>query len=343
MRRTLIVLTALLVMLYVAARLTSGAVEALLEEPFDGAAGRTVLIEVPRGATAGEVARDLATEGVIRDPRLLRWWLRATGRAGQIHAGNYEFSGAHSIREVAEVLLHGRVLLRAVTIPEGSTRWQVAEAVAAAGFGEYEEALEAMGRAELIADLDPEAVDLEGYLFPDTYMAPEHAEAAEVVEMMVARFRRTWTASRQALAEGRGMSVREVVTLASLVETEAAVAHERPLVAAVYQNRLELGMLLQCDPTLLYALVLDGRTDRNIRRADFENDSPYNTYRFRGLPPGPIANPGEASLEAALRPAVVEYLYFVARNDGSHAFSRTLREHNAMVNRYQRGGRRRGQ
>ena len=343
MRRALIVLTALLVLLYVAARLTSGAVEAWLEEPFDGAAGRIVMIEVPRGATAAEVARDLAAAGVIRDPRVLQWWLRATGRAGQIHAGNYEFSGAHSIREVADVLLSGRVILRAVTIPEGSTRWQVAEAVAAAGFGEYEEALAATGRAELIADLDPEAQDLEGYLFPDTYMAPERAAAAEVVEMMVQRFRRTWTASRQALAEGRGMSLREIVTLASLVETEAAVAHERPLVAAVYENRLQRGMLLQCDPTLLYALALDGRTDRNIRRADFENDSPYNTYRFRGLPPGPIANPGEASLEAALRPAAVEYLYFVARNDGSHAFSRTLREHNAMVDRYQRGGRRRGQ
>ncbi len=343
MRRTLIILTAFLVLLYVAARLTSGAVEAWLEEPFEGTAGRTVMIEVPRGATAGEVASSLAAEGVIRDPRVLQWWLRATGRAGQIHAGNYEFSGAHSIREVAEILLRGRVLLRAVTIPEGSTRWQAAEAVAEAGFGTYEEALEATGRAELIAELDPEAVDLEGYLFPDTYMALESAEAAEVVEMMVERFRRIWTASRQALAEGRGMSVREVVTLASLVETEAAVAHERPLVAAVYRNRLERGMLLQCDPTLLYALVQDGRTDRNIKRADFEHDSPYNTYRFRGLPPGPIANPGEASLEAALRPAAVEYLYFVARNDGSHAFSLTLREHNAMVNRYQRGGRRRGQ
>jgi UPF0755 protein len=343
MRRILIILTAFLFLMYVAGRLTSGAVEAWLEQPFDGTAGRTVMIEVPRGATAADVARDLAGEGVIRDPRVLQWWLRATGSAGQIHAGSYEFSGAHSIREVAEVLLRGRVILRAVTIPEGSTRWQVAEAVAEAGFGTYEEALEATGRVELIAELDPEAEDLEGYLFPDTYMALESAAPAEVVEMMVERFRKTWTASRQALAAGSGMSVREVVSLASLVETEAAVAHERPLVGAVYRNRLERGMLLQCDPTLLYALVLDGRTDRNIRRADFDNDSPYNTYRFRGLPPGPIANPGEASIEAALRPAVVEYLYFVARNDGSHAFSRTLREHNAMVNRYQRGGRRRGQ
>jgi UPF0755 protein len=343
MRRSLIILTSLLVVLYFAGRLTSGAVEAWLEQPFDGSADRTVMIEVHRGATAGDVARSLAAEGVIRDPRVLQWWLRVTGRAGQVHAGSYEFSGAHSVREVAEILLSGRVLLRAVTIPEGSTRWQVAETVAEAGFGTYEEALEATGQVELIADLDPQASDLEGFLFPDTYMALESAAAAEVVEMMVDRFRRTWTASRQALAEGGGLSLREVVTLASLVETEAAIAHERPLVAAVYRNRLERGMLLQCDPTLLYALVLDGRTDRNIRRADFENDSPYNTYRFRGLPPGPIANPGEASLDAALRPAEVEYLYFVARNDGSHAFSRTLREHNAMVNRYQRGGRRRGQ
>jgi len=343
MRRRLTVLAVVIVLLYVGARLTSGAMEAWLDEPFNGAAGETVLIAVPRGATASDVAGKLAAEGIIRDPRVLQLWLRATGRAGQIHAGNYEFTGAHSVREVAEVLLRGRVLLRAVTIPEGATRWQVAEAVGAAGFDDYELALVATGRVELIAELDPEAVDLEGYLFPDTYMAPESASAADVIEMMVDRFRAAWTASRRALAESQGMSVREVVTVASLVETEVAMAHERPLVAAVYRNRLQRGMLLQCDPTLLYALILDGRTDRNIRRADFEHDSPYNTYRFRGLPPGPIASPGEASLEAALRPAAVEYLYFVARNDGSHAFSYTLREHNAMVNKYQRGGRRRGQ
>jgi UPF0755 protein len=342
MKRSFTILMAVLVMLYIAARLTSGAVEAWLDEPYDGAGGRTIQLVVPRGATAAEVARDLAAAGIIRDPRILQYWLRATGRAGQIHAGSYEFSGGQSVREVAEALLRGRVLLRPITIPEGVTRWQVAEAVEAAGFGVYEEALRATGRAELIADLDPDATDLEGYLFPDTYMAAESATPDAVVEMMVDRFRKAWTASRQALAESRGMSLREVVTLASLVETEAAMAHERPLVAAVYQNRLQRGMLLQCDPTLLYALMLDGRTDRNIRRADFENDSPYNTYRFRGLPPGPIANPGDASLEAALRPAAVDFLYFVARNDGSHAFSKTLREHNAMVNRYQRGGRRRG-
>jgi UPF0755 protein len=342
MKRSFTIIMAVLVLLYVAVRLTSGAVEAWLNEPYDGAGGQTVQIVVPRGATAAEVARDLAAAGIIRDPRVLQYWLRATGRAGQIQAGNYEFAGGQSVLEVVEVLLRGRVLLRPLTIPEGVTRWQVAEAIEAAGFGAYEDALGATARSDLISGLDPDARDLEGYLFPDTYMVGASATPDDVVEMMVDRFRRAWTASRQALADSRGMSVREVVTLASLVETETAMAHERPLVAAVYQNRLQRGMLLQCDPTLLYALMLDGRTDRNIRRADFEHDSPYNTYRYRGLPPGPIANPGDASLEAALRPVAVDFLYFVARNDGSHAFSRTLREHNAMVNRYQRGGRRRG-
>ena len=161
-------------------------------------------------------------------------------------------------------------------------------------------------------------------------------EAAAIVEMMVDRFRRAWMAPTAAQAEIAGLSVRDAVTIASLIEAETGKSDERALVSGVFHNRLERRMLLQCDPTLLYALRLEGRTDRNIRRSDFDNESPYNTYRFAGLPPGPIGNPGEASIVAALYPAETDYLYFVGRNDGSHAFSRTLQEHNANVNRYQR-------
>ena len=321
---------------YLLIRLVTGATVVVLDRPYDGNAGAAVDLAISPGVSAGEVGMLLQETGVIRSARDLRWWMRWSGTAGEIHTGQYRFQGSASLRQVIEVITEGRVLLAAVTVLEGATRWQVAEGLSEAGFGTYEEAWEATGNAALILDLDAEATDLEGYLFPDTYHAPHGAAPADIVEIMVDRFRKVWTASRVAEAEAAGFPVRDVLTIASLVEAETGQAGERALVSGVYHNRLERRMLLQCDPTLLYALRLDGRTDRNIRRADFVNESPYNTYRFAGLPPGPIGNPGEASIEAALHPADTAYLYFVGRNDGSHAFSRTLQEHNANVNRYQR-------
>ncbi len=328
----------LLVMIvaYASIRLAAGATVAVLDKPYDGNAGAAVDLGISPGVSAGEVGVLLQERGVIRSARSLRWWMRWSGTAGEIHTGQYRFQGSASLRQVIEVITEGRVLLASVTVLEGATRWQVAEALSTAGFGTYEEAWEATGNVSLIFDLDVEATDLEGYLFPDTYHAPHGAGSADIVGMMVERFRQVWTASREAQAEAAGLRIREVLTMASLVEAETGQASERALVSGVYHNRLERRMLLQCDPTLLYALRLDGRTDRNIRRADFVNESPYNTYRFAGLPPGPIGNPGEASIEAALHPAETAYLYFVGRNDGSHAFSETLQEHNANVNRYQR-------
>ena len=325
-----------LVVVYLCVRLLTGAALSVLDAPFDGNNGAATDVTITHGATATDVAAMLENAGVIEDERVLRWWMRYSDTAGSIHTGHYRFKGPASVRQVAEVITEGRVLLRAVTIVEGMMRWDVAQALADSGFGTYDDAWEASGAGALIHDLDPEAVDLEGYLFPDTYHAPEGSTAAELVGMMLARFRQVWTPERQVAAESSGFDVRELVTIASLVEGEAARDDERALVSGVYHNRLDTRMLLQCDPTLLYALRLDGRTDRNIRRADFANESPYNTYRFSGLPPGPIGNPGEASIDAALAPADTEFLYFVGRNDGSHAFSRTLREHNANVNRYQR-------
>jgi UPF0755 protein len=187
----------------------------------------------------------------------------------------------------------------------------------------------------LIADLDPGADDLEGYLFPDTYRFPRAATAEDVVAAMVSGFRRMFDGAMQAEAASRNLPLRRLVTLASLVEKETGKPDERPLVAAVYLNRLQIGMPLQCDPTIIYALQRAGRYTGNLTRADLELNSPYNTYRFAGLPPGPIASPGRASIEAVLRPADVKYLYFVSRNDGSHAFASTLEEHNRNVQQYQ--------
>jgi UPF0755 protein len=186
-----------------------------------------------------------------------------------------------------------------------------------------------------IRDLDPEASDLEGYLFPDTYSLGREAPAESLVALMVAAFKKVFTDDLRAAARARGLTVREAVTLASLVEKETAVAEERPLVAAVYFKRRAIGMPMQADPTVIYAMERAGNYSGNIRREDLQMASPYNTYRYPGLPPGPIASPGKASLEAAVNPADVDYLYFVSKNDGSHVFARTLDEHNRNVQEWQ--------
>ena len=189
--------------------------------------------------------------------------------------------------------------------------------------------------ATLVADLDPAAKDLEGYLFPETYQLPRHISADELVKRMVAQFRSVVEGSLVERARARGLSARQWIALASIVEKETGKDEERPLVAAVYSNRLRIGMGLQCDPTIIYALKKAGQWAGNLTHENMQFDSPYNTYRYAGLPPGPIASPGRASLEAAAAPAEVSYLYFVSRNDGTHAFASTLEEHNINVKRFQ--------
>jgi UPF0755 protein len=188
----------------------------------------------------------------------------------------------------------------------------------------------------LIQAIDPRARDLEGYLFPDTYSLPRATTAAQLVERMVAAFQKVLTLDLREQAAARGLSVRELVTLASLVEKETARPEERALVSAVYHNRLKIKMALYCDPTVIYALERAGRFTGDLTREDLQFDSPYNTYRYAGLPPGPIAAPGRASLEAAANPADASYLYFVSRNDGSHVFANTLDEHNRNVYEFQK-------
>jgi UPF0755 protein len=238
--------------------------------------------------------------------------------------------------EVVDKIARGDVYVRVITFREGLTVREMAALFESAGFGTAAEFMAASKNAALIRGLDPEARDLEGYLFPDTYALPRRTTAAELVERMVARFQKTMTPELQAQAAVRDLSIRGLVTLASLVEKETGKPEERTIVAGVYTNRLRIGMGLQCDPTVIYALMLAGRYDGNIRKGDLQIDSPYNTYRYAGLPPGPIAAPGEASLQAAANPADVPYLYFVSRNDGSHVFATTLDEHNRNVNEFQR-------
>jgi UPF0755 protein len=227
------------------------------------------------------------------------------------------------------------VYTRRLTFPEGLTIREMAELFEKRGFGSARAFVDAAANVALIRDLDSEAVDLEGYLFPETYALPRDTPAARVIALMVDRFRATYVEAWRRRAEEQGLTTRQVVTLASLIEKETGQPAERPIVAAVYRNRLKIRMALQADPTVVYAMQKAGTYDGNIRRDDLSLDSPYNTYRYPGLPPGPIAAPGAASLEAALMPASVSYLYFVSRNDGSHAFAETLAEHNRNVREFQ--------
>jgi UPF0755 protein len=226
------------------------------------------------------------------------------------------------------------VILGSVTIREGLDRFAIGKIFAAEGYGNEAEWEKVTGDADLIRDLSPDAESLEGYLFPDTYKFDPGTPPATIAKAMVANFRKNF--SNEMAYITTGLNVHQTVTLASIVETEARLPKERPLVSSVYMNRIRKRMLLGADPTVIYALKLAHRWDGNIRKADLQIDSPYNTYRFPGLPPGPIANPGLASLRAAAAPATTDFLYFVARHDGSHAFSMNLAEHNRNVDIHQR-------
>ena len=314
-------------------------------------AAEPVLMDIERGAGTREIASRLEDAGVIRS----RWTflsLHYLRPDNTLKAGEYSFDQPASPLEVLGKLVRGDVSYEVLVIPEGYNRFEIADAVAEQGFSAREEFLWATEEASLVADLDPLATTLEGYLFPDTYHFPRHARPAQIVRSMVARFREVLASlkppvvsglPRLSRAEPRGVeppqsahTVREVVTIASLVEKETSVAEERPVVAAVFFNRLRKGILLQADPTVIYALVIENRYHGRLLLSHLDDPSPYNTYVHRGLPPGPIANAGRSSLAAALKPAATDYLYFVANAEGGHTFSRTLAEHNVAVSQYRR-------
>jgi UPF0755 protein len=305
------------------------------EQPYKGYGADEQFVEIPPGAGPGAIGRRLTEAGVVRDEASFRVALWRSGQARRLQAGEYRFERPMSAREVINKLARGEVFTRPVTFPEGLTVRQMSQIYERDGAGRAADFLRAAQNVELIRNIDPGARDLEGYLFPNTYSLPRKASAADLVERMVTAFRDVLTPELVERATARGLSVRELVTLASLVEKETAKPEERPVVAAVYANRLKIGMGMQCDPTVIYALERAGRYTGNLTREDLKFDSPYNTYRYAGLPPGPIASPGRASLEAAANPSDVPYIYFVSRNDGSHVFSTTLEEHNRNVFEYQ--------
>lgn len=306
-----------------------------MHEPYKGYEGSEQFVEIPAGSGAAEIRRRLLDSGVVPDDLTLRaalWW---SGRSRSLKAGEYHFDQPITPLAVVEKIANGDIYARRITFPEGLTIQDMAALYESHGFGPSKEFVAAAGDGSLIHDLDPQAKDLEGYLFPETYALPRTAPAKQLVQLMVERFRLIYGDVFKDKAPPEGLTLRQIVTLASLVEKETGKAEERPIVAAVYANRVKRGMGMQADPTVVYALMKAGRYDGNIRKADLNIDSPYNTYRYPGLPPGPIASPGRASLEAALAPSDVPYLYFVSRNDGSHVFAETLAQHNANVQKYQ--------
>jgi len=324
----------LLVLFVLVAALAAGAwLWLMLSRPYQAFPTGGVFVEVARGARLRQIAALLEDKGVVRSRvafELLGRW-----RGQPLQAGEYFFNRPRTADEVLRMIAEGRIYTQTFTVPEGLTMFEIADLVERSKLASRDEFLAAARDTSLIRDLAPRARNLEGFLFPATYQFPRLVSAHEVAAAMVRRFREVWsTLPNDPLP--RGFSIEQAVTLASLVERETGVADERPVVAGVFYNRLRLGMALECDPTVIYALELAGKYRGSLSRRDLRFDSPYNTYRRRGLPPGPIANAGEAALRAALEPAKTDYLYFVSDAEGGHFFSRTLREHNANVARYRR-------
>ncbi len=282
------------------------------------------------GFSQRRIASELQAAGVIRSKiAFLLWEYLQTGRT--LKAGEYLFDKPASMVEVYDRIVRGDIYFHSVTIPEGYTMFDVAQAIELSGLGSSADFLEvARKRTDLIADLAPEAKSLEGYLFPETYQFTRTQSLADMAGMMVRHFRQV------AHQVGLTRDVQRTVTMASIVEKETAAPEERPEVASVYFNRLKQNIGLDADPSVIYAELLSGKYQGALHHEDMRFDSPYNTYRYAGLPPGPIANPGRSALEAAMHPAQTDSLYFVSDGNGHHRFARTLEEHNQNVEAYRR-------
>jgi UPF0755 protein len=314
----------------VIAAIAGGWVFYRLNQPYKGFS-EPVFVEFAHGTPTRSIATVLARKGVVRD-RWLFLAARALRRDANLQAGEYKFDKAASPLQILARLRRGDIYYMELLVPEGFNMYDVAEAVSKLGTMKAETFLAAAKNPAMIRDLDPAAPSLEGYLFPSKYRVYRHTTAQQICRMMTGEFREQWKSLRS------GANVHNTVTLASMVEREARRPDERPVVASVFQNRLRIGMKLDCDPTTVYAALLENRYRGTIYRSDLANTSPWNTYQHAGLPPGPIANPGLSTIRAVLDPAQTSYLYFVAKADGSggHNFSESLLSHYAAVAQYQR-------
>lgn len=295
------------------------------------------IITVEPGTSLNGVIAKLTEAGIVRSPVALKIYMRLTGGGGNLKAGDYRFDSPISPLQAIEKIERGEVALDRVTIPEGFNRFDIAQKLAeATGKATKEEFLELMNDTSLIKEIAPDAKNLEGYLFPETYSYSKKDSAKDLISAMVERFKEIFKLEWRQRALELNMSPHDIVTLASIIEEEAKVPEERPRMSSVFYNRMKIGMPLATDPTFIYAAILANDYDGNPNQPRHRSrDSRYNTYKYPGLPPGPIASPGRASLEAALYPEQSDYLYFVLKSaDGSHHFSRTAAEHEAAVQEY---------
>jgi len=312
-----------------------------LQSPYQGFAAPGVFIDLPHGASSRTVARLLKQNGVIRSSFAFEMYARRHSRR-RLQAGEYFFDHAISAHDVFWQIADGHVYEQPFTVREGETIFDIAHDLESEKLMTAGEFLSAAQNPDLIRDIAPRAKTLEGFLFPATYFLPRHPIPADVTAEMVHKFKEEWQriappeSKRYTTGLEHGRPVASVVTLASLVERETPKPEERPLVAGAFENRLRKNIPLQCDPTVIYAMQDAGQYNGKLTGADLHFPSPYNTYAHPGLPPGPIGNPGEASLRAALDPAKTDYLYFVANTQGGHFFAATLAEHNRNVTKYRR-------
>jgi UPF0755 protein len=300
--------------------------------PLDEKAADQVFTIAP-GQHFKAVAESLNAKSLTASAPKLQLLARLKGWDRQVQAGEYQLSAAMSPLEMLDAMVTGKVLLIRVTIPEGFTLTQIAQAVEAAGLSSADDIMAAARQAALLQRLGVASANAEGYLFPDTYLFARNTSADEVVAAMVSRFEAVYTAEFHSRADELGLTRHEVVTLASIVEKESGNVSEQPRIASVFHNRLGRGMRLESDPTVIFGL--GDAFDGNLTRQHLVTPNPYNTYTMAGLPPGPIASPGETALKAVLFPEDSSYLFFVSKNDGSHYFSKTYAEHNRAVRRYQ--------
>jgi len=296
----------------------------------------TVVFEVEKGQTAKEIALNLKKNGIIKKRWPFLVGYRIFFSAQSLKAGEYAIAIPDSPKNILQALSEGSVYLHSITIPEGLIIQEIAGLLDSEGFAAKQDFLQDVAETSLISSLDKDAPNLEGYLFPETYRFAKGTPSEEIVAAMVFQFTKVFAQEWIERAVELGMSIRDIVTLASLIEKETSLREEKKIISAVFHNRLKIGMKLDCDPTIIYVLKLEGRFKDRLRTRDLKYDSPFNTYLYSGLPPGPIANPGRGSLQAALYPTDEKFLYFVSKNDGSHHFSQTFREHQNAVNKYQR-------
>jgi UPF0755 protein len=296
--------------------------------------GEIRIITVPRGTSFRTIANILEKNGVLKDTKGFTFAAAVTGAQKKIKAGEYELSSAMTPMEILENLVEGRTKQYSVTFPEGYNIKQIATALDKANLADREVFIARAKDKVLAASLGIDGAGLEGYLFPDTYRFTKGMDVDEIIVRMVTRFKEVYNSEFRDQARKKGLTAREVVTIASIVEKEAGNVEEMARISAVLQNRLKRGYRLRSDPTVIYGIE---DFDGNLTKKHLLALTPYNTYRNFGLPPGPIANPGRAALGATLNPSDEGYLYFVSRNDGTHHFSKTLKEHNRAVDYYQRG------